>query len=439
MAGAFQSPSRLTLIACAAPHYWSDPGERGDVAGRVLAAVAAQLAEAGVDPIDTVVIDGPEGAEAMPGGDMAVVVPMSGGVQPWIEALAPRFRAVALWPAYVPGTLDHPDTALLLERNAAPASIEMISLLRRTHRLAVWAKSAESVAETWLAVRAAARLGRARIVQIGGPEPWVRSCARDTAVYTDRLGLGFISIDLETLCERYRTIEPDRNSVVALVEDWMGAAEAIAEPDRDAVVEACRLKVAVDEIVDEHDADGVVIACFALIGALGTTACVTLSMLNDDPRYLGTCEGDLDSAATMALIKSLTGGVPWMANPVVGRDDEIVLAHCTAPRTVCAPGCGYRLRSHHESGLGVSPEVDLPEDGPITLVRIGDDARAMSLVVGTLRPLQRACTCRTQARVALPSLDRFLETSLGCHQVALFGDHARVLTAARRVLGLEAA
>ena len=107
MAGAFQKPSRLTLIACVAPHYWPDPAERADVAGRLLAAVAGQLADAGVDPIDAVVIDGPEAAEAVTDGDMAVVVPMSGAVQPWIEALAPRFRAVALWPAYVPGTLDH--------------------------------------------------------------------------------------------------------------------------------------------------------------------------------------------------------------------------------------------------------------------------------------------------------------------------------------------
>lgn len=114
----------------------------------------------------------------------------------------------------------------------------------------------------------------------------------------------------------------------------------------------------------------------------------------------------------MALLKSLTGQSLWMGNPVVGQSSDVLIAHCTAPRQLCGLGCDYALRCHHESGVGVSPAVQFPVDRTMTLCRIGRNVTAMSLHVGEIVTHSSEPTCRTQVSVRLPSLRRFLDSSL---------------------------
>ena len=112
------------------------------------------------------------------------------------------------------------------------------------------------------------------------------------------------------------------------------------------------------------------IACFNLL-SLGTTSCLGVSYINDCTAQMAACEGDLDSAVTMLMMKRLTDTKPWMANPGLHPKGIVNFSHCTAPLAVDGrQDCPYILRSHHESGIGVSLQVEIPGSVRLTACRV---------------------------------------------------------------------
>lgn len=175
-------------------------------------------------------------------------------------------------------------------------------------------------------------------------------------------------------------------------------------------------------LLDRHGADALSMACFAMIGELATTSCLALSTLNDSADAIGACEGDLDAAVTLYLLKVLGADFVWIANPIIHAANCLDLAHCTAPRCGCGGDLSYRLLRHHESGRGVAPEVVLPAGRPVTLVRIGADLTELCVHPGRTERAAKQPTCHTQIRVQIPSSKDFLDTLNGTHVVLTYGD-----------------
>ena len=78
----------------------------------------------------------------------------------------------------------------------------------------------------------------------------------------------------------------------------------------------------------------------------------------------------MDSAITMLIMKRLTNDNVWMANPNIQSDGMVNFVHCNAPVRINGEDCKYILINHHESGIGVSTQVELPENIKITVCRI---------------------------------------------------------------------
>lgn len=97
----------------------------------------------------------------------------------------------------------------------------------------------------------------------------------------------------------------------------------------------------------------------------------------------------------------------------------------------------FRLRRHHESGRGVSPEVDLPDDQPVTLARLGNNFRQISVHAGRTEHRPRMHACNTQIRVRVESTARILESLLGTHVVMTYGDFTTELAHFARLLDIE--
>jgi L-fucose isomerase-like protein len=170
----------------------------------------------------------------------------------------------------------------------------------------------------------------------------------------------------------------------------------------------------------------------------GTTACLGVSYVNDCTDRCVSCEGDLDSAVTMLLMKKLTDRPLWMANPGLHPDRVINFNHCTSPAGICA-GCtaGYQLRSHHESGIGVSLQVEMPLGCTVTACRISNEASQMTVHRGTTVQGPYEAACRTQTYVRLEDWEHYLDTALGCHQVFAFEDVCERLVTMGRLFGLQ--
>jgi len=79
----------------------------------------------------------------------------------------------------------------------------------------------------------------------------------------------------------------------------------------------------------------------------------------------------------------------------------------------------------------------MPLNQVVTLCRISDNMRKMTLHRGvTLKgPYERAC--RTQMHVKLEDMDHYLATALGCHQILAYEDITQKLTDLATLFKLE--
>lgn len=425
----------LTVVAFASPVYWPNRAEAEATAAKIAAALAAPVAPVQIDFRLVSGVDALRGLESELRGRTAVLLPMSGAVQPWMLALAGQLEHVALANAYLPGFLAPALAAQLLERNAHPACTDFYAHRRLAGRPAAWLATDGELAAFARAVVAVQRLRTARFLKIGETEPWVVNSTRDPARFRAALGCEVVPLAAEVLYAEFARV--DDTAAEPLARDWVKRAQHLEGPGAQDVIKAVRVTAAMRRLLAAHRADALSMACFAMIGVLDTTSCLALSALNDSADAIGACEGDLDAAVTLFLLKALGADFVWIANPIIHAGGVLDLAHCTAPRCACGTELSYRLKRHHESGRGVAPEVDLPADQPVTLVRIGADLTELCVHAGRTARVAHQPTCHTQVRVRIGSTRRFLETLNGTHVVLTYGDHRAELAYCAELLGLR--
>ncbi len=90
-----------------------------------------------------------------------------------------------------------------------------------------------------------------------------------------------------------------------------------------------------------------------------TTACLTLSLLND-AGYLAFCESDFVVVPAGILMANISGKPSFLNDPTYPHDNLITLAHCTAPRKMDGKTSEpARLLTHFESDYGAAPKVEM--------------------------------------------------------------------------------
>lgn len=425
----------LPVIAFASPVYWPNNEELRSV----FLQVSAHLADACPRPLEFHLVRGAADAglcSRLQGG-IAVMLPLSGGVQPALIELADRLEHVALANSYLPGFLPAEIGGALLHRNAHPACTDFHAHRRLAGRPSRWLASTDELNAFARARAAVAALRAARILRIGETEPWVINSTRDPARFRAALGCEIVPLAAQALYAEYARVDAEDYEAVALADDWWNHARQRLETAPADARKAARVTVAMRRLLAEHRADALAMACFAMIGALDTTSCLALATLNAAAHTIGACEGDLDAAVTLYLLKHLGADFVWVANPIVHAADVLDLAHCTAPRAACGQTLPYRLMRHHESGRGVAPEVRLPGDRVVTLARIGAGLTELCVHPGLTETVAKQPTCHTQIRVRIPSSRRFLDTLSGTHVVMSYGDHQAELAICAEMLGLR--
>ncbi|HBN84292.1 MAG TPA: hypothetical protein DDZ89_10640 [Clostridiales bacterium] len=352
-------------------------------------------------------------------GKGTVLIPMSGGVQPWMLKIGKAARFVVIAQGYFKGFFNDDIREKMVENNAPPALADAYAVLKRMGVQTELAYTKEQVNTILKANAVLASLHEATILCAGEPEPWVISSVRSGKKIEEKFGIRTKTITLDQLEERYHNVDADVAQKIA--EQWSDGAECILEPDKEAVFKAAKLQTAVTDLMQEYNADCFCAKCFELIGKIDTTACLALSSLNSSGEVCGACEGDLDSAVSLMIMKRLTGKNPWMANPIVLEKDKLVLAHCSSPIRGEEP-YEYKLRSHHESGTGVSTQVTVPVQKTVTLMRIGDNMEHIQFFTGIAESQPDIKTCRTRLQIHVDGLEKHVEKALGCHYIMVYGD-----------------
>ena len=266
-----------------------------------------------------------------------------------------------------------------------------------------------------------------RIGLIGGESSWLISSKIDKKSIEALYGVKFIDISTDDVIEQFKLEKADDADSWQLVEVLVKNRDLTTATE--AVIDAVRMYNSLNHICIRENIDAFTIKCFDILTPCNTTACLALSLMNDNGIAAG-CEGDIPSLWSMILAREICSTSSFMANPssIERVDLSIDFAHCTAPLSI---GKSYKLTSHFESkiGIGVASKVNL---GKFTLFKSGGEHLDKYYiyegeVVQNTSIVER---CRTQVKFIFKSeddLDSYLHSYLGNHSILIPGKHKKTL------------
>jgi L-fucose isomerase-like protein len=157
-----------------------------------------------------------------------------------------------------------------------------------------------------------------------------------------------------------------------------------------------------------------------------TTACLTLSLLNDDG-YLAFCESDFVVIPAGILLAAISGRPTFLNDPTFPHDGLITLAHCTAPRKMDGQQVEpARILTHFESDYGAAPKVEMRKGQVVTNVIPDFRAERWVGVRADIVDHPFLPICRSQIDVKLHcDCDLLAERMPGFHWMTIYGDYLR--------------
>jgi L-fucose isomerase-like protein len=157
-----------------------------------------------------------------------------------------------------------------------------------------------------------------------------------------------------------------------------------------------------------------------------TTACLTLSLLND-AGYLAFCESDFVVIPSGILLSSISGRPHFLNDPTYPHDGVITLAHCTAPRKLDGKNLEpVRLVTHFESDYGAAPKVEMKKGQKVTNVIPDFAAKRYVGFLGEIVDAPFLPICRSQIDVAYKVPDEKIALNMpGFHWETMYGDYLK--------------
>lgn len=316
------------------------------------------------------------------------------------------------------------------DSNSLAASMEILSFLKKHGGSGeILHGDIEQVAGRIRALknahRAKASLKGKKLGCIGKPSDWLIASDYSPRAMMDKLGMGFVSIEMsELLAEIAKESYPENEYTALFKKQSFDKAE---------IEKALYVYGAFKRLVEKYDLCGVSVRCFDLLDTVKTTGCLGLSILNAEGIY-GGCEGDVPALLSMAVLGAVTGEPLFMCNP--SRFDTkagtAVFAHCTIPVTMLKSFC---FNTHFESGIGVAVQGTF-EEGPCTIFKCEGDLSRFHAQEGTILDMPWSdMLCRTQIKVKLDDFSYFLTDPINNHHILCRGNHAADMEAFFKLIG----
>jgi L-fucose isomerase-like protein len=210
-----------------------------------------------------------------------------------------------------------------------------------------------------------------RIVTIGGASGWSAGGRRAPEIARTEWKLDIVDVSYPELEERIRKASADDARVrrcTSQAADYLRGRSVKLETAREFVDRAFLLTDVFRDLLDEARTDAITInQCMGTIMKVAqTTACMTLSVLNDEG-YMAFCESDFVVVPSGILLHYISGKPMFFNDPTHPHDGLVTLAHCTAPRKMDgATAEPVRLLTHFESDWGVAPKVEMRKGQRVT-------------------------------------------------------------------------
>lgn len=230
----------------------------------------------------------------------------------------------------------------------------------------------------------------------------------------------------------------------ARAETWTDRYLAIPrtqlQTQRQFLVEAFLLYRVFKDWMCEHDVTSITInQCMGtIIQMSNTTACLTLSWLNDEG-YLAFCESDFVIIPCGVLLHYITGQPVFFHNSTFPHQGKVTCAHCTAPRRLDGqhyePAC---IMTHYESDYGAAPKVDMPVGQQVTFLDPEYSTGRWLGFTGAITGNPLYAICRTQQDVDIRGDWRKLVPEVrDSHWMMAYGNHLNPARYATRKIGIQ--
>ena len=243
---------------------------------------------------------------------------------------------------------------------------------------------------------------------IGTISDWLVASEVDPHVLNDKFGIYFAPVSWDA-------IPSFKNCEVS--EDFLEHFKSDKNPKLE---EAAQVHSLLKKTIKENHLDAITVECFPLVKEQKVTACLSLSLLNDQGIPAG-CEGDMVSITGMMFIKALIDKIPWMANTVKVTDKSAFFAHCTVPLSYVK---NYTIPTHFETDEGTAIQGILRPD-VVTVFRFDNQLKKAFVASGIIKDRPKSPNnCRTQIEVSLSEekLSKLRNNPLGNHHLIIEGD-----------------
>jgi L-fucose isomerase-like protein len=258
----------------------------------------------------------------------------------------------------------------------------------------------------------------------------------------ERHALDIVEISYDELGARIRASFEDRSRVTR-AESWAAAYSRLPgtklETAPPFVVNAFLLYGILKDILAERGASIFTInSCMGTILPMArTTACLTLSLLNDEG-LVAFCESDFVIIPAGILLHYVARSPVFLHNSTFPHNGIVTCAHCTAPRRM--DGSRYapaRILTHYESEYGAAPKIDMPEGQELTFINPEYSTGRWVGMRGNVidNPFYECCRSQQDVRIQGP-WRRLLNEIRDSHWVAAYGDHLRTAGYAARRCGV---
>jgi L-fucose isomerase-like protein len=267
-----------------------------------------------------------------------------------------------------------------------------------------------------------------RIVAVGGASGWGAGGGQAPEIARKVWKLDIVDYSYADLSKRLEAAQ--RNAVLRerasyRAEQYLKIPGTRLETKRGFYENAFLLESVLRDILADAGTDAITInACMGTIMPISkTTACMPLSLLNDDG-YLAFCESDFVVIPSGILLHYISGKPVFLNDPTFPHDGMVTLAHCTAPRKMNGQRLEpVRILTHFESDYGAAPKVAMRK-GQITTNLIPDFACKDWLgFAGTIVANPFLDICRSQIDVRIHGdCDEVVRRMKGFHWMLGYGD-----------------
>ena len=281
-----------------------------------------------------------------------------------------------------------------------------------------------------------------RIVAIGGAGGWGEGGQKAPEISKTTWKMDIQTVDYPALGEMIKQARQKEALVKhcsALADRMMKESGVKVEVDPQAIRNAFVLAEVFKGIMDKAQTDSITVNnCMGTIMPLAeTTACLTLSILNDSG-YSAFCESDFVVIPSGLLLHNISSLPVFLNDPTYPHDGMVTLAHCTAPRKmggkVCEP---TRIVTHFESDYGAAPKVEMKLGTKMTVIDPDFDNKVWLGFEGEVIDNPFLDICRSQIDVGIKAdCDVLNAQTRGFHWMASYGNYLRETGYALKKVGV---